>query len=290
MFDSVVHLLPLLHGDPRLLAGPLWTNWRVDPTVTIGLLALFTGYMWLTGPRNRHQIPAGQQPVTGGQRAAFVAGIASLAIALGPPLEDWAELLLTGHMVQHLMLTMLAPPLLLIGTPAWLLRPILRWKGVRAVGAVLTRPVAAFVVSSAVLIAWHVPALYEASLESEPVHVLQHMMLLITAVIAWLPVLSPLPEWPRLSPLAQCLYLVAVTLPGGVVGSFITFAEPGLYEPYREVPRMWGIGLAHDQEAGGALMWVGTSVAYLLILTIIFFRWAAAEDAKERAPRTPSGD
>jgi putative membrane protein len=129
---------------------------------------------------------------------------------------------------------------------------------------------------------WHVPVLYEAALNHELVHVLEHQVFLLTGLLAWWPLVGPLPGWPRLSPPLQCLYLFGWTIPGGVVGSIITMGNVPLYPHYAEAPRMWGIGLATDQEIAGLLMWVGTNTVYLLLISIIFFRWAAAEEAKER--------
>ena len=185
-------------------------------------------------------------------------------------------------MVQHLLLMLLAPPLLLFGTPAWLLRPLLRWRVVARVGYALTRPLVAFFVANVVFIIWHLPIFYEAALRAEPIHVLEHGLFFGTALLAWWPILGPLPEWPRLSLPLQCLYFVAMTIPGGIVGSFITLADPGLYSPYDVAPRVFGVGFAADQELAGLLMWVVTSTIYLLLVTVTFFRWAGREEAAER--------
>jgi putative membrane protein len=189
-------------------------------------------------------------------------------------------------MVQHILLTMLVPPLLLFGTPAWLLRPLLRWRLVDRLGYALTRAPVAFALAGLAFAIWHVPTLYDAALRSEPVHILEHQTYLATAILAWWPILGPLPEWPRLSPGLQVLYLAAQTLPGAVVGVFITSAEPGLYSEYEGLPRMWGLDLATDQQIAGLLMWVGANTIYLLLLTIVFFRWAGKEDAIARGGAT----
>jgi cytochrome c oxidase assembly factor CtaG len=101
-------------------------------------------------------------------------------------------------------------------------------------------------------------------------------------------VLSPVPEWPRLQPLVQCLYLFAETLPGGAIGAFVTLAAPGVYSFYDNVPRLWGISLADDQEAAGLMMWVAGSFIYLMWITVIFFRWAAREEEKEQKATRPA--
>ena len=128
--------------------------------------------------------------------------------------------------------------------------------------------------------------LYDAALRSEPVHILEHQVYLATAILAWWPLLGPLPEWPRLTPGLQVLYLAAQTLPGAVVGAFITAAEPGLYPAYEGLPRMWGLDLETDQQIAGLLMWVGANTVYLLLITVIFFRWAGKEDAAARSGAT----
>jgi putative membrane protein len=240
------------------------------------LLALVAGYLYLS---RGTETPARQ-------KAAFIAGAVTLFIALGPPLDDWSDhYLLLAHMVQHLLIMLLAAPLLLAGTPAWLLEPLTRNRVTNAVGYRLTRPVVAYAVANAVLVLWHIPLFYEAALRSEPLHVLEHATLLGTALLAWWPILGPLPQWPRLALPLHSLYFFAMTIPGAMVGAFVTYAEPGLYAPYDTARRIFGIDLATDQQAAGLLMWVVVSAVYLLLITFSFFRWAGREEAAERQPR-----
>jgi len=276
--------LPGRHGGETDPTGPLWSDWSLEPTVIVGVLALVGAYLYATG-RGRGRAAA-DPPVTAGQRAAFLGGAATLLIALGPPLDDWADhYLLSAHMVQHLLLTLLAAPLLLLGTPGWLFAPVLRRPALARISRALTRPVIAFVLANAAFTVWHVPVLYEAALRTEAVHVLEHQVFLLTALLAWWPLLSPVPAWPRLSLPMQCLYYGALTIPGSIVGAFITLAAPGLYQPYDLARRIFDIDLATDQEIAGLIMWVGTSTVYLLLITITFFRWAAREEATEQAAR-----
>ncbi len=277
-----MHLLVPLHGDPRFLRGPLWTSWQIAPTVLIGVLGLAAAYVILTSRWNERWTGIADRQVTGGQRRSFLAGCVVILIALGPPVEDWAALLVSGHMLQHLLLMFLAPPLLLYGTPAWMLAPLLKWKPIALMGYWLTRPAAAFALSSLVIILWHLPVLYDLSLRVEPVHILQHMMYLGTSLLVWWTLLGPLPAWPRSTPLVQCLFLFALTLPSAIVGAFLTFGPVGYYPYYTTVPRMWGIDLATDQQVAGLMMWVLGGVIYLLLVTVIFFRWATREEEGER--------
>lgn len=281
-FAEFMRLLVPLHGDPRLLRPPLWTTWIIDPTVLIGVLGLAAAYLLLTSSRNERWTGVPDRQVTRAQRRSFLAGCMVILISLGPPVEDWAVLLVSGHMLQHLLLMLLAPPLLLYGTPAWMLAPLLQWKAVATIGYWLTRPAVAFALSSLAIVVWHLPVLYDLSLRVEPLHVLQHVTYLGTAFLVWWTVLGPLPEWPRATPLVQCLFLFALTLPSAVVGAFLTFGPVGYYPYYTTVPRMWGIDLATDQQVAGLMMWVLGGAIYLLLVTVIFFRWATREEADDR--------
>ena len=158
------------------------------------------------------QVP---RSVTTGQRASFIAGAVVLFVALGPPLDDWSDhYLLLAHMVQHLLLIMLAAPLLLYGTPAWLLEPLTRNRVTNTIGYWLTRPMIAYALANTVFVLWHLPMFYETALRSQPVHVFEHMTMLATALLAWWPTLGPLPQWPRLALPLHSLYYFAMTLPG----------------------------------------------------------------------------
>jgi putative membrane protein len=227
--------------------------------------------------------------VRASQRASFIAGAITLFVALGPPLDDWSDhYLLLAHMVQHLLLILLAAPLLLDGTPAWLLEPLTRNRITNTIGYWLTRPVIAYLIANAVFILWHVPVFYDTALRSQPVHILEHVTMIATALLAWWPILGPLPQWPRLALPLHSLYYFAMTLPGIAVGAPITYADPGLYAPYDTAPRIFGIDLATDQQAAGLLMWVAVSAIYLLLITVSFFRWAAREEAADKAaPQLP---
>lgn len=280
--------LPPLHGDPWLLSGPFWTTWVFDVTVVVGVFALAAWYIWVTGPLSRGTAGAEERPVTVGQRAAFLAGCFALLVALGPPLEDWAGLLLTAHMIQHVILTLVVPPLFLLGIPSWMLRPLLRWRWTARTGYLLTRPAVALFLSGFAFVIWHIPDLYNLALVSEPVHILQHLTYLGTALLAWWPVLGSLPEWPRLHPLPMCLYFFAQTLAGGIVGAFISVGEVPLYGYYATVPRAWEVDIAIDQQLAGLVMWLGVNAFYLLLITVVFLSWASREEAKDRAQPLPA--
>ena len=306
--------------------GWLWSDWNIEPTIAIGLLALVAGYLYVTrssvssatsfpeppsspapptssgpgplprekgaipplpaygagGPLGGGQADEGTRTTTTAQKVSVIAGAAALFIALGPPLDDWSDhYLLLAHMGQHLLLILLAAPLLLDGIPAWLLEPLTRNRITNAIGYRLTRPVVAFAVANTVFVLWHVPMFYEMALRSRPVHVFEHVTMLASALLVWWPTLGPLPQWPRLALPLHSLYYFAMTLPGAAVGAFITFADPGLDAPYDTARRIFGIDLAIDQQAAGLLMWVAVSTIFLRLITISFFRWASREETAD---------
>jgi cytochrome c oxidase assembly factor CtaG len=128
------------------------------------------------------------------------------------------------------------------------------------------------------------PFAYDEMLTHLPLHIAAHLSFIVAAFFIWWPVMSRSPELPGLPPLLACLYLFLSTIPGMIVGAFITLAEPGLYTVYPGAPRIWGISLRADQQIAGLTMWVVTGLIYLGWITVIFFRWAADEERREHAP------
>lgn len=274
-----------LHTGGSYPEGWLHSDWRPEPTVILGVFILIAAYLWWTGPKNRAADGMPINPVSDGQRIAFVFGSLVMLVALNPPLDDWSDnYLLSAHMFQHLLLMFVTAPLWLIGMPEWLLRNLVARGPLLRIGYWLTRPIIGFVIANGIITLWHMPFMYEAALKSEPIHIIQHQAFIVAALLSWWPVIGKLTEWPRLTQPMQCLYLFATTIPGGIVGAFVTMSEPGLYAPYKDSPRLWGMSLATDQEIAGLMMWVLTSVIYLLVITVIFFKWAAKEEAKEHRP------
>lgn len=206
--------------------------------------------------------------------AALLGGLGIALLTVQGPFHDLSERTLSSvHMVQHLLLTLVVPPLLLAGAPGWLIRPCLRLPGVARVGRSLTRPAPALSIYALALAAWHVPALYEWALDNRGAHVLEHVCLVAAGLLLWWPVLSPLPEWPRLNPPAQLLYLFVAGIPMVPVAAFITLSDQVLYPFYGDAPWQWGLSPLEDQRLGGVIMWVGGPLAFLAAMTVVFFRW-----------------
>ena len=131
------------------------------------------------------------------------------------------------------------------------------------------------------------PQFYEAALQHHPLHIVQHLAFLATAVIMWWPVLSPLPELPRASYGTQLLYLFALGLPMSLAGALITLADGVLYPFYVSAPRVWGLTPAADQQLGGLLMWVVGTIYLWVAASVVWFRWAAREERGDAESAVP---
>jgi putative membrane protein len=220
-------------------------------------------------------------PVEGIERAkalSFLAGLAVLFGSLTGPVHDLSDYyLFSAHMVQHLLLAFAMPPLLLYGTPGWMLSPRLRHPRALRLGRLLTRPSSAFAVFNLVLVAWHLPPAYNLAMNNHPIHIVQHLMIMAASVLLWWPVLSPFPELPRAAYPVQLLYLFVVGLPMVVVAIFITMADGMLYPYYAGAPRVWSaLGPHADQHLGGLIMWIPGGLVFLVAISVVFFRWQAA--------------
>ncbi|MBI2170765.1 MAG: cytochrome c oxidase assembly protein [Chloroflexi bacterium] len=249
-----------------------WLQWHFHLEVVIVLLLLEGVYLWGVGPLRRRFGWA--EEVEAKQVAWFTGGVIVLYIALTSSIHELADsFLFSAHMVQHLLLVLIAPPMLLVGTPGWLMRPIFRSQPVRRAVRFVTHPLAAFLVFNAILGIWHFPFLYDLTLRSHAPHILEHLLFIGGAVIGWWPILSPTTEVPRASYPIQILYLFGMSLPMGIIGAAITFSPHVLYPWYGAVPRLWGISATTDQQVAGLIMKIPGALFYLVFMTAIFFAW-----------------
>jgi putative membrane protein len=272
----MAHAGPGPSGPPPL--GPEgfdWTVWNADPVVVTGLALAGAAYGAATLGRRRLDAEAELEPR---RCLSFAAALAVLFGSLTGPLHDLSDYyLFSAHMVQHLLLAFLMPPLLLHGTPGWMLRPLVKAPWVRRLGRRLTRPSGAFAVFNLVLVGWHLPPLYNLAMDHHAVHIVQHLMIMAAAVILWWPLCSPLAELPRAPYPVQLLYLFVVGLPMVLVSIFITMAEGVLYPYYAAAPRVWeALTPQADQHLGGLIMWVPGGMVFLVAITVVFFRWQAS--------------
>ena len=257
--------------------APYEWSLALHPSVIIGTGVLGALYFYGIGPyRRRHGLP----PASRGQIASFCAALVVLLLALNGPVHDLSDYyLFSMHMVQHLVLTLLFPPLLLAGIPEWLLRPLLARPGVFPTGRFLTRPLVAALLFSASIGVWHLGLFYDLMMRSHEVHIATHLLFMVTATLMWWPVMGPSPELPRLPTGPAMLYLFLVGIPMQIVAALITFADEVLYPWYLAAPRMWGLSPLDDQQLGGLLMWVPGNLWLFAAIGVLFFRWAREEEA-----------
>ena len=276
----------------------IWT-WNWQPSILIGLAAWTMGYILLVGPIRRR---AGWNLQAGWLRqATFHLGTLVAIVALVSPLDTISDIfLLSAHMIQHLLLLMVAPPLWLMGIPRDWFSPyhfpgrlggLLRW---------LTQPVVAFLVFNGTLWIWHIPTLYDAALYNENVHILEHVMFLSAAVIGWWPILGFLPSAaPRSSYPVQIFYLFAMMISSTAMGAFISLAKNPIYPFYNNAPgvlaglplppltpgpRLWGLSVMDDQQIAGLVMWVPGNMIYFFELMLILGLWFRDQEHQEYAP------
>jgi putative membrane protein len=272
--------LALLHTGARLSVS----SFTVHPSTVIGIVGLAALYE--RGMRVARQMPTAEtrqvrRPAT---RAFFYSALVIMFLSLNGWLHDLSDsYLFSAHMVQHLMLALVVAPFMIMGTPAELLRPILALPGVMPVARWVTAPSRCFALFTVVVAGWHLPPLYNYALLHHPVHIVQHLMFLVVSVLMWWPVLSPLPELPRLSYPGQMLYLFLLSIPMAIVSVYISYADTVLYPLYASAPRVWGISPMNDQMIGGLIMWIPGGLFFYTIISIIFFRWQQRDGVETRA-------
>ncbi len=228
--------------------------------------------------------PRGEPAIIPRQRAAFFSGAASLLIAAGWPVHDIGEgSLFMFHMVEHMVFGFVAPPLLLLGMPWWLLRALVA--PILPVLRVLVRPLVALFLFNAVIGLIHAPSVVELMIRSEIAHFGIHLVVFITGTLMWWRVIDPIPDIPRLSPFLKMGYVFLQSLVPTIPASFLTLGDSPLYHIYETMPRLWGISAHTDQVIAGLILKIGGGLLLWGVITGIFFRWWAEEqrlDAEER--------
>jgi len=281
-------LVPFV-GPLHVAASISWSRFTVHWSTVVGIVLLAALYefgfvrtaemgngKWKMGPGRIAQASRTHFlfSISYSRRFYFYAGLMTIFLALNGWLHDLSDYyLFSAHMVQHLLLTMLVPPLLILGTPGWMLRPLLRQPMIGRVARFITRPKVCFATFNIVLAAWHLPPVYNAAMATHGVHIVQHLMFLVAAVMLWWPIVSPLPELPRLSYPLQMLYLFLTSIPMSIVAVYITYGGTLLYPAYAAAPRIAGLTPLEDQLLGGLIMWIPGGLVIFGVITVIFFRW-----------------
>ena len=251
-------------------------DWQLHPDVLLWIFLLEGGYIALAlrGAR-RHPLEC---RVSRRQFVTYTCGVFLLWVAAGTPIHDWGErYLFTVHMIQHLLISMIAAPLLLLGTPGWLLRPFLTRRYVFPVAKVLALPIVAIAVFNLTTVFTHLPEFMDFVLTHHAVHFFAHVLLMASAILLWWPVFSPLPELPRLHFSGQFIYLFVQSLVPSIVASIMTYGTTVLYPFYAAAPRRWGLSPLDDQVMAGLVMKLSGGALIFGLMTVVFFRWYKQE-------------
>ncbi|HEV2249316.1 MAG TPA: cytochrome c oxidase assembly protein [Candidatus Limnocylindria bacterium] len=253
------------------------------------VLTVLAAIVYVRGARARRSWPHWRT-------ALFLLGLVALVAALASPIDPLALELFSVHMVQHMLLLVVAAPLLLAGGPV---RPLLRGLPsavrrtvVRALARntafsalvhLLRHPLVAAALYVAGLYAWHIPVLYDAAVENMTIHVLEHSWFLVTALLFWSVVIDPVPFRATLPYAARIPFLLLVgAAQNTILGGLLAFSDRPFYRPYLETTAKYGLDPATDQRLGGAIMWVPGDLIFLAAASFAFFLWLQSEEQAQR--------
>ena len=303
-----IHLLlparVLAHGAeaPTPSFPSVLLEWRFDPTAIVPLVLVAALYAWAVRrvdaahPGNRH--PAHRTWL-------FMAGLVAIAVALTSPIEAYEGLLFSVHMIQHMLLELVAAPLLLAGAPITLALRVSSPRVRRGLLAVLQSrvvhvisfPVIAWVLFAAVNWGWHFSTLYDQALENDLLHYVQHATFLGAALLFWWPAIGADPSPWRLPHPMRLFYLFLAMPQNSFLGVALLQTSTVLYPHYVTNGRTWGPSPLEDQHLGGVLMWVMGDMAFLAGMAVVVALWVRHEerrtsrlDARLAAERTARGE
>jgi putative membrane protein len=247
--------------------------WRFQLHLEVWLLMAFLigAYVYMArvlGPRVVTDGPI----VTKGQNRAFILMITLLWLSTDWPIHDLAEeYLYSVHMLQHMVLSYFVPPLALLATPEWFFRLLIGEGKVKTAARFLSRPVTAAVLYNAVVMTTHIPALVNRSAQGGPLHYSLHVLLVLSALLLWMPLCSPRKDW-RISYGGQMVYMFAMSVLPTIPAGWLTFAENSVYNHYDHIVRVGGVSVISDQQAAGAIMKLGGSVFMWCVMIFLYFR------------------
>jgi len=234
--------------------------WDWEPSVVVGCALLAIGYLAIVRKRGLDRAPY------------FLVGVLLLLLDLVSPIDTLGDrYLFSAHVLQHFLLALVIPPLFLLGTPAFNLGRLSKLE--LAIG----QPPVSWLLGVCTMLAWHVPALFNAALANDGLHIAQHLSFLVSGTVFWWPILGPAQDR-RLEPVRAVAYLFSACVCCSLLGAFLTFAPVGLYPAYLNSPeRLWGLDPQSDQQLGGMLMWVPGCFVYLAGILSVLRRWYGTE-------------
>lgn len=300
--------MPLLHitGESRQPLdsfAAFWGEWALASPLAVILVFLLGAYLFGLYRLNSRARSNNAASISAGRVALTFLGFSALTFSLIGPADVFAEDLFFLHMIQHLLLTLIAAPLLLAASPVaaylWSLPANVRYRVAGSLarrgtaGRVLrklTSPKLAITVYILTLYVWHLPFMYEAAIHHETVHYAEHLMFFGAAVLFWWPVAGPAPMRSPLSYPQRLLYLMLVFTPSAALGAGLTLIGTTLYEHYETTPMHWGIEAGEDQNIGGLIMWVPGNFILVGAATVLFFKWYESESRSSRYQRRTNAE
>jgi putative membrane protein len=256
-------------------------SWSCPVGLTFAVVLV--GVLYLRGWLRLHSVSVNAIPSW--RACSFLLGLFLIWLAVGSPLAAFDEELLTVHMVQHLLLMTVAPPLILVGAPVMpvlhalprkfvqsILGPLFRSPAMQGIGRALSQPAFCWLAAAAALLGWHVPAAFTLGLQSEAWHAVEHACFLASGFLFWWPVVRPWPSVPRWPRWSMLVYLFLATLPCDILSAFLAFCDRVVYTVYLSTSKHFGISALEDQQCAGALMWTCVTMVYLLAAAILTTR------------------
>ncbi len=268
----------------------IFADWTLPIWLTVAVVVTAAVYVrgWLAIRRTR------KSQFTDVRLMSFVGGLVLLWAAVASPMDGFADVLLTAHMVEHLLLMSAIPMLLLYGLPVvpllrglpepvvrWVVGPLLRVSGLRRLGQWLVTPAVAWLAMNVAYLGWHAPAAYDLALENETWHGVEHMCFLLTSLLFWWYILRPWPAKGRRDDWFALVYLALADLVMTLLSAFLAFCDRPVYPFYVEHPNPFHIPVVDDQVLGAMVMWVVGSFAYLVPAMVIAFRLASGGERRE---------
>ncbi|KPC71031.1 hypothetical protein ADL26_15760 [Thermoactinomyces vulgaris] len=257
-----------------------WSNW--DYKLNIVFLAIGILYVWLTGPFRKRFKDA--ELVPGWKKFCFLSGLIIYFFALGSPLNLMAHELFSMHMMQMSLLYFAVPPLLLLGMPAYLLRPVVNLKVVRGIIRFFTKPLFSVFFFNGLISFYHVPVVFDKIMKEHLLHNLSHGILLFAALCMWWPIIGPIPEWDRIKPIPKLGLIFANGILLTPACAMITFTDVVLFQSYMEMSQVFPVmSPIHDQQLGGVIMKIMQEIVYITAIGLVFLKWLRQERAKDEA-------
>jgi len=263
--------------------------WRFQPHPEVWLLvvAVLFSYIYavrVLGPAVVKNGPA----ITTKQRNAFIAGVLLLWLASDWPVHDIAEeYLYSIHMFQHMVLSYFMPPLVLLAIPKWMFDAVLGAGRVRKTFNWLAKPVIAGVLFNAIVMITHIPQIVNRSVSNAPLHYSMHVLLIVTALLVWVPICGPDRKL-HLQSGGKMIYLFLMSVVPTVPAAWLTFAEGAVYKHYDTAVRVWGLSVTTDQQIAGAIMKTGGAIFLWSIVVFLFFKRFSAGFSAEQSYRKNS--